>query len=319
MLKSVLARFPHIRRLVVVADRGLLSLDNIEQLGQLRVGEGGQSLEFILAVPGRRYAEFDELLEPLQRRIARSGRDKELVGEVRWQGRRLVVAHDPQRAAEQTAGRRQRIAEIEARAAQWVDKLESQDAGEIHRGRRLTDGGARARLFHEVCEAQLTRIVKVDLDSALFSYEIDDKALRRAEQMDGKLLVVSNVEDLDAAQIVERYKALADIERGFRVLKSEIEIAPVFHRLPERIKAHAALCFMALILYRVMRQRLKLAGSALSPEAALTRLRRIQHHRISISAGAPITGVSTIDREQAGVLAALKVSKPAKDAQMSLL
>ncbi|GAP39060.1 mobile element protein [Piscinibacter sakaiensis] len=58
---------------------------------------------------------------------------------------------------------------------------------------------------------------------------------------------------------VQRYKALADIERGFKVLKSEIEIAPVFHRLPERIKAHASICFMALILYRVMRQRLKLA------------------------------------------------------------
>jgi transposase len=39
--------------------------------------------------------------------------------------------------------------------------------------------------------------------------------------------------------LVNRYKALADIERGFRVLKSEIEIGPVYHRLPERIRAHA--------------------------------------------------------------------------------
>ena len=37
--------------------------------------------------------------------------------------------------------------------------------------------------------------------------------------------------------------------RGFKVLKSEIEIAPVFHRVPERIRAHASICFMALILY----------------------------------------------------------------------
>jgi transposase len=63
--------------------------------------------------------------------------------------------------------------------------------------------------------------------------------------MDGKLLLVTNVTDMSAEQIVKRYKALADIERGFRVLKSEIEIAPVFHRLPERIKAHASICFMA--------------------------------------------------------------------------
>ena len=51
----------------------------------------------------------------------------------------------------------------------------------------------------------------------------------------------------------ERYRALADIERGFRVLKSEIEIAPVYHRLPERIRAHALICFLALVLYRVLR------------------------------------------------------------------
>jgi len=48
----VLARFPHIRRLVVVADRGLLSLDNIEALTKLQVA-GQRPLEFILAVPER--------------------------------------------------------------------------------------------------------------------------------------------------------------------------------------------------------------------------------------------------------------------------
>ena len=87
---------------------------------------------------------------------------------------------------------------------------------------------------------------------------------------------------------VQRYKALADIERGFRVLKSEIEIAPVYHRPLERIRAHAMLCFMALIVYRVMRQRLKLAISDLSPEKALAQLRRIQRHRVSINQAAPI-------------------------------
>ena len=189
----------------------------------------------------------------------------------------------------------------------------------VKRGRKLSDSGAKARFFHEVAEAHLSRIVKVDLKSDLFTYDIDAAALERAELMDGKLLLVTNVVDLQPAEIVKRYKALADIERGFRVLKSEIEIAPVFHRLPERIKAHASLCFMALIVYRVMRQRLRLAGSELSPEAALDRLRRIQHHRVSINSATPITGVSTINDEQAEVFAALKLKKPTNDLQMNLL
>ena len=41
-----------------------------------------------------------------------------------------------------------------------------------------------------------------------------------------------------AAEVVKRYKSLADIERGFRVLKSDIEIVPVYHRLPQRIRRH---------------------------------------------------------------------------------
>jgi hypothetical protein len=315
-LQKVLARYPHISRLVVVADRGLLSLENIEELSQLKVG-GARPLEFILAVPGRRYGEFVELLQPLQSEAQTA--TTQIVGEASWQGQRLVVAHNPERAREHTALRRDRISQLEARAAQLAGKLDGQDAGVVHRGRKLSDSGAKARFFHEVCDAHLASIVRVDLKSELFSYDIDEHALERAEMMDGKLLLATNVRDLEPEQIVQRYKSLADIERGFKVLKSEIEIAPVFHRLPERIRAHASICFMALILYRVMRQRLKLAGSPFSPEAALDRLRRVQRHTVCINDGAPVQGISNINQEQAGVLAALKLKKPTPDPQMSLL
>ena len=70
--------------------------------------------------------------------------------------------------------------------------------------------------------------------------------------MDGKLLLVTNIPDLSPVEVLARYKSLADIERGFRVLKSEIEIGPVYHLLPVRIRAHASICFIALTLYRVM-------------------------------------------------------------------
>jgi len=139
-----------------------------------------------------------------------------------------------------------------------VGKLDGQDAGAKHRGRKLSDSGTKARFYHEVKEAHLAKIIKVDLQSDLFTYQIDEKALKQAELLDGKLLLVTNVTDLTPQEIVTRYKSLADIERGFKVLKSEIEIAPVYHRLPPRIRAHAMTCFMALILYRIMRERLKM-------------------------------------------------------------
>ena len=132
-------------------------------------------------------------------------------------------------------------------------------------------------------------------------------------------MLVTNVKDMTPLDVLKRYKSLADIERGFRVLKSEIEIAPVFHRLTERIKAHASICFTALILYRVMRSRLKLAGSSLSPETALSDLRRIQRHTVRIDDAEPMQGLSTITAGQTEVLAALKIKKPVHHAQMTLL
>ena len=315
-LEKVLARFGHIKRLIVVADRGLLSLDNIDELGKIKL-PSGQALEFILAVPGRRYGEFVDVLQGFQEKAATA--TQEIVEEMSWHQLRLVVAHHPQRAQEQTQLRRERIAALEAQAQAWVGKLEGQDGGQVARGRKLSDSGAKARLYHEVKEAHLAKILKVDLKGDLFNYTIDERALAQAELMDGKLMLVTNVVDLSPAQVVQRYKSLADIERGFRVLKSEIEIAPVYHRLPERIRAHAFVCFLALIIYRVMRQRLKLAKSDLSPEKALAQLKRIQRHQVRINQAAPITGISTISNDQAKVLETLNIKKPSQNAQLTLL
>ena len=63
-ITTLIKRYP-IERIVLVADRGLLSLDNLEALQSLKVGS--RPLEFILAVPARRYGEFDHLLEAFHR------------------------------------------------------------------------------------------------------------------------------------------------------------------------------------------------------------------------------------------------------------
>src|SRR5690606_4902709 len=66
-LLKVLERFP-IKRVIAVADRGLLSLDNLEELQKI-VLPSGAPLEFILAVPGRRYNEFAQLLAPFNLQV----------------------------------------------------------------------------------------------------------------------------------------------------------------------------------------------------------------------------------------------------------
>lgn len=316
VIEKIVARFP-IKRVIAVADRGLLSTDNLTDLQEI-VLPGGNKLEFILAVPGRRYGDFVDLLEPFDSKQCLPAKE-EVLGEVVWNKLRLIMAHDPVVALAAGAKRDARIDELKKLASQWVGKLQDQDEGKKGRGRKLSDGGARAKFYREVSDSHLARIVKVDLKSELFTYDIDERALKHAKMMDGKLLLVTNTKNLTPDEVVKRYKSLADIERGFRVLKSEIEIGPIYHRLPERIHAHASICFMALILYRVMRTRLRDSNTRISPERALEKLRRIQHQTVKVNDLEPIAGLSSINQEHTDILAALTIKKPTLPAQLTLL
>lgn len=297
-IEKAIGRY-RIERVVLVADRGLLSVDNLEQVEQLRTVTG-QGVEYILAVPARRYGDFGALVADMDFDTG--------VDESTWEGRRLVVAHDPERAAEQGAKRRRLIEAIEAEGERMARRLDDADDGKPLRGRKSTDRRAYLRFCEQVKDASLGRILKADLDADRFSFHRDEAALANAEQLDGKLMLVTNT-TLTADEVVMRYKSLADIERGFRVLKSDIEIAPVHHRLPERIRAHALICFLALVLHRVMRMKLKAAGHPLSPQKALTLLRQIQQHRVQIH-GKTVTGLSRLHPQQTELFKALKLPIP---------
>ena len=76
---------------------------------------------------------------------------------------------------------------------------------------------------------------------------------------------------------------------------------------------------MALVLHRVMRQRLRLACNTLSLEAALRQLRQVQRHRVRIDGAELIAGISTLQQDQDDTLDALKTKKSSIDAQLALL
>ena len=119
LLRTVLPRVP-VQRIILVADRGLLSLDTITELTAMAEREAeGRKLEVLLAVPARRYSE---LLKTFQSLAFSDG-----MAEASFAGHRLIVAHDPTRAAAQSDQRRERIVELEAMAAKLVTKLDAQD------------------------------------------------------------------------------------------------------------------------------------------------------------------------------------------------
>ncbi len=334
MIPKLLARWP-LKRVVLVADRGLLNLNNLRELDALRaelLAAGREvTLEYVLAVPAARYGEFKDELQALHQA---NDKHKSWVAEMSWKHDakdtkdktseaktkatkpakpaaiyRLVVDHDPEAAQRRTQARRAEIQELVALGEQWGGRLDAQDQGKRSRGRPLSDSGAKARLYHAVKDASLSHLIKVDLKSELFQFTINEAHQQYLEGLDGKLLLVTNT-DAPAAEVVQRYKSLADIERGFRALKSEIEIGPVYHRLPKRIRAHALVCFMALILHRVLRMRLKASQRPESPARLLEQLRRVQRQTARTADGQMLSGLTELGGQQKDLFAALGVAVP---------
>ncbi|NYT94809.1 hypothetical protein [Salinispora sp. H7-4] len=75
---------------------------------------------------------------------------------------------------------------------------------------------------------------------------IDRAKIKMEERLDGKYLLTSSDPHLTAEEIAVGYKALLEAERGFRDLRTVLELRPVFHRLEHRIHAHVLLCWLAL-------------------------------------------------------------------------
>jgi transposase len=301
MITELLARYA-LKRVVLIADRGLLNVSNLDQLAQLQ-----QTLR----------AQNGDFADALGTLAAAQTKDQAWVGETTWANpdepdaptRRLVVAHDPEAAARRTQQRQATIDELIQQGQQWSSKLDQQDAGQRGCGKPLSDSGAKARFYHAVKEASLAHVLKVDLKADAFTYSLDQDRLRYLELLDGKLLLVTNTLG-PAEKVVQRYKSLADIERGFRVLKSDIEIGPVYHRLPKRIRAHSLVCFIALVIYRVMRMRLKASQREESPSRLLEQLRRIHQQTVQTADGQTLTGLTEMGALQKTLFKSINIPTP---------
>jgi transposase len=81
---------------------------------------------------------------------------------------------------------------------------------------------------------------------------LDRKKIAAEERLDGKCLLSTSDPDLSAEDVVLGYKNLLEAERGFRDLNSTLDLRSVFHRVEPRIPAHVLLCWLALLLIRVI-------------------------------------------------------------------
>ena len=133
---------------------------------------------------------------------------------------------------------------------------------------------------------------------------IDRAKVASEERLDGKYLLSTSDPDLTPEDIALGYKNLLEAERGFRDLKSTLELRPVHHHLEPRIRAHVLLCWLALLLIRVAERSTDLTWRRIAIE-----LGRVHAVTLTGSAGS-VVHVTPLNTTQTGILAACKVTPP---------
>ncbi len=131
--------------------------------------------------------------------------------------------------------------------------------GQIERATKTVQGGSKT--VEHKRQNDPKRFIKADHATAegevadKTCYYLDEKAIEKEEMYDGFYAVCTSLDD-EPETIVKVNKRRWEIEECFRIMKSEFEARPVYLHRKERIVAHFITCFIALILYRYLEQKL---------------------------------------------------------------
>lgn len=219
-------------RALFVGDGGMDSLANRKELLKgcgryllaVRAGSVSEVQKQVLSRAGR----YKEVAENLQA--------KEVVVGTGVKRRRYILCFNPKEAERQSEHRAAVLAQLEAELAEHPDHdakqkwaIELMASGRFGRYLEVGRGG---------------KVV------------IDRDAVKKAERMDGKWVLITNDDTLTVEDAATGYKSLLVIERCFRMLKrTQIKMSPMYHWLPRRIEAHVKICVLALLLERVAELR----------------------------------------------------------------
>jgi transposase len=288
-------------RVITVVDRGFSSADNLAYLRRA----GGHF------IAGMRMRDGNPLAAQALSRQGRyqQVRDNLRVKEVRIDGAgdvRFIICHNPGQAERDRAQREQAIERIEAELAR-IKAQRDRDAARARAGQLAGKAKARAEDAHVRAECALRdhptlrRWIRQQPSGRL----VIDRAKVKAEaNLDGKYLLATSDPDLSPGDTALGYKNLLEAEHGFRDLKSELLLRPVFHRLEHRIRAHVLICWLALLLTRVAERSCDQSWRNIRRETA-----RLKQVTLTGQAGT-ITQTTPLRPEQKTIYQALSITPP---------
>ncbi len=280
-LKSVMADYQArfgIGKIALVADRGLISEQNVTDLGEA-------GFDHVLAT---RLHGSDTVETVLEKAVDASSAwvsvdDRTTATDVTHDGVRYVVVSSSTRKARDDRRREELLSRTEDKLIALADRVSA---------KRLVDraeiGAASDRILRD---SGVGRCFTTSIREGSFSWSHDEDAVRFEERLlAGRYVLTTSLpaKTADAATVVRHYKMLQNVERRFRVMKDFLALRPVYHRTENRVRGHIALCVIAATIEAVMGERLKerkvmdpeKTGQVMTPRLALHHLSQLRRHRL---------------------------------------
>lgn len=234
-----------LKQLIIVADSGLLSSSNINEMQQ-------KGYEFILG------ARIKTEKESVKKKIMALELSNGQSAVINKEGMKLIITYSDDRAKKDRYNREK-----------GLKRLEKQ----LRRG-KLTKSNINNRGYN--------KFLKLDGE---INITIDHEKLENDKKWDGLKGYVSNAK-MNKNEIIENYQHLWQIEKAFRIAKSDLKIRPIYHRLERRIEAHICISFVAYKVYKELERQLKEKKAEISPNTAI----EIAENIFEIEATLPISG-----------------------------
>jgi len=246
-----------------VMDRGIPTEEILKEMR-----ESEQKVYYLVGTPRSRIGKTEQKWLELPWHKVRESVDVKL-----WEddGEIYVLAKSEGRREKEKAIRRRKLVRLIKTLRAMRRSLPSRDQLMM----RLGEAKGKARSAYRFMDIALPKKDET-VTKQSFKFKLNKEKLRATELRDGHYLLRSNLSAGDPSVLWARYIQLTEIEAAFRVLKSELEIRPIYHRIEARVEAHIMVAFLAYCLMVTLNKRLEALAPGLKGKAVLEKLSTIQ-------------------------------------------
>lgn len=230
-----------IGELVMVGDRGMIGHKAIAELREM------DGVGWITAL---KTTSIRALLESGQLQLGLfDERNLVELASPEYPGERLVVCRNPQ-LAKLRAHKREDLLVATERSLQAIQAC-------VQAGRLRGADAIGLRVGRAVNQYKMAKHFELAIEERSFTFERKHEAIAEEAALDGIYIIRTSVDAqrMDAPECVRNYKALANVERAFRSLKTvDLKVRPIHHRTENRVRAHIFLCMLAWYVEWHMRE-----------------------------------------------------------------